>query len=293
LRKDLNTFTNIHVMEIINNKYKIISKIGEGTFGTIFKGENINTSELVAIKVEPIEKNTKLLKNETKIYNYLNNNIKNVPTIEGIPMVKWFGKDTKNYYMVMNLLGDSLEKRINQFRSFSLKLVLQIGIKIISLLKMIHDKGLIHRDIKPDNFLLGLKNEKKIYVIDFGFCKCYNRDRRHIEEKEVNNLIGSKMYASINAHNLIELSRRDDLESLGYMLVYFYLGNLPWQNIEEDEKIKKLKEKIINNVNLPDVLVNYIKYVRLLDFNETPNYYLIIENFKNEILSIVQNNNKK
>ena len=280
--------------EIINNKYKIISKIGEGTFGTIYKGENMNTSELVAIKVEPIEKNTKLLKNETIIYNYLNNNnIKSVTTIEGIPMVKWFGKDEKNYYMVMNLLGDSLEKRINQFRTFSLKLVLQIGIKIIFLLKVIHDKGLIHRDIKPDNFLLGLKNEKKIYVIDFGFCKCYNRDRRHIEEKEVNNLIGSQMYASINAHNFIELSRRDDLESLGYMLAYFYLGNLPWQNIEENEKIKKLKENIINNVNLPDILVNYIKYVRLLNFNETPNYYLIIEKFKNEIMSIVQNNNKK
>jgi serine/threonine protein kinase len=190
-------------------------------------------------------------------------------------------------------LGDSLEKRINQFRTFSLKLVLQIGIKIISLLKVIHDKGLIHRDIKPDNFLLGLKNEKKIYIIDFGFCKCYNRDRRHIEEKEVNNLIGSQMYASINAHNFIELSRRDDLESLGYMLAYFYLGNLPWQNIEENEKIKKLKENIINNENLPDILVNYIKYVRLLNFNETPNYYLIIEKFKNEIMSIVQNNNKK
>ena len=190
-------------------------------------------------------------------------------------------------------VAQDLEKRINQFRTFSLKLVLQIGIKIISLLKVIHDKGLIHRDIKPDNFLLGLKNEKKIYIIDFGFCKCYNRDRRHIEEKEVNNLIGSQMYASINAHNFIELSRRDDLESLGYMLAYFYLGNLPWQNIEENEKIKKLKENIINNENLPDILVNYIKYVRLLNFNETPNYYLIIEKFKNEIMSIVQNNNKK
>ena len=134
-------------MALINKKYKIIEKIGEGTFGLIYKGENVRTRELVAIKVEPIENDMKLLKNESVIYQYLNN-------VEGIPFVKWFGKDEKNYYMVLNLLGESLQS-IKNVSTFSLSSVLQIGIKSIILLKTIHDKGLVHRDIKPDNFLLG------------------------------------------------------------------------------------------------------------------------------------------
>ena len=128
-------------MEIINKKYKIIHKIGEGSFGSIYKGQNIRTREFVAIKVESIENETKLLKNESAIYHYLNNT-------EGIPSVKWFGKDLNNYYMVINLLGSSLQDIKNKHFTFSLKLVLQIGIKIVSLIQSIHEKGLIHIDIK-------------------------------------------------------------------------------------------------------------------------------------------------
>jgi serine/threonine protein kinase len=143
-------------MEIINKKYKIIHKIGEGSFGCIYKGQNIRTSEFVAIKVESIKNETKLLKNESVIYHYLNNT-------EGIPSVKWFGKDSNNYYMVINLLGNSLQDLKDKNFTFSLKLVLQIGIKLIYLIKLIHDKGLVHRDIKPENFLFGL-NEKPLIV---------------------------------------------------------------------------------------------------------------------------------
>ena len=137
-------------MELINNKYKLLEKIGEGSFGSIYKGENIRTNEYVAIKIESIQNNYKLLKNESKIYQYLVNTI-------GIPNVKWFGKDENNYYMVLNLLGESLQSVKDKKECFSLKLVLQVGFQIISILKTIHDKGLVHRDIKPDNFLVGNK----------------------------------------------------------------------------------------------------------------------------------------
>jgi casein kinase I family protein HRR25 len=266
-------------MELINKKYRLLGKIGEGSFGLIYKGENIRTRELVAIKVEPIDHELKLLKNESIIYQFLNN-------VQGIPSVKWFGKDNKNYYMVLNLLGESLESIKNKKRTFSLSLVLQIGIQIILLLKTIHDKGLLHRDIKPDNFLFGLNNQKKIiHIIDFGFCKSYINNDKHKPIKKTNSLIGSVTYASINAHDCIELSRRDDMETLGYMLSFFYLGELPWQKIITDNSdiVKKMKQQIIENKNLPQILVNYINYVRNLEYEEKPNYFLIIDNFKREL----------
>jgi serine/threonine protein kinase len=276
-------------LKIINKKYSLIDKIGEGSFGSIYKGQNIRTQEFVAIKVEPIINETKLLKNESIVYQYLNN-------IPGIPSVKWFGKDDDNYYMVINLLGESLQSIKNKKKYFSLKLVMQIGINIVELLKIIHDKGLVHRDIKPENFLLGLNSDRnRVFIIDFGLCKCYLIDGKHIPLKKMHNLIGSPTYASINAHKCIELSRRDDLESLGYMLIYFYKGFLQWQisDIENTSyEISQLKQYITNeDMYLPKVLSNYIRYVRGLEFTETPNYTFIIDSFKKEIenINIVKN----
>jgi len=258
----------------INNKYLIIEKIGEGSFGSIYKCQNIRTNEFVAVKVESIKNGTKLLKNESKIYNYLSGN-------KGIPTVKWFGKDDENYYMVINLLGESLESLKSRYKKFSLKLTLQIGISIINLIKTIHDYKLIHRDIKPDNFLFGLNEDKnKIFIIDFGFCKLYNENNL----KKTNNLVGSLSYASINSHNLLELSRRDDLESLGYLLLYLYLDKLPWQNERDNnEKIKNMKKEIIYLNNLPKFFITYFNYVRNLKYEETPDYNYLYLNFQKEI----------
>jgi casein kinase I family protein HRR25 len=268
-------------MNLINNKYLLLEKIGEGSFGSIYRGQNIRTKEYVAIKVEEIKNNLKLLKHETVVYQYLNNSL-------GVPAVKWFGKDEKNYYMIIELLGKSLEQVKTKAGSFSLKLVLQIGIIIVELLRTIHDKGLVHRDLKPENFLLTLKKtDNKIYIIDFGFCKSYLIDNKHMPEKRSKNLIGSNTYASINAHNFLELSRRDDLESLGYMLIYFYLGTLPWQsitNIENlNDKIKCSKICILENSNLPEVFHFYMNFVKKLSFEETPNYNIIVDRFKREL----------
>jgi len=267
--------------DVVNKKYKIINKIGGGSFGQIYKGQNIRTSEFVAIKVEPIAGGINLLKHESIIYQYLQN-------CRGVPSVKWFGRDDNNYYMVINLLGESLQSIKNKKQTFSLRLVLQIGIKIIKLLKTIHDKGLVHRDIKPDNFLLGLDNDKNnIYIIDFGFCKTYVRDGTHIPLSKTSNLIGSLTYASAKSHDFIELARRDDLESLGYMLIYFYLGTLPWQTILETDdihrRIKELKQEILECDEIHGGLIEYLKYVVNLGFEEEPDYSLAIHIFEREI----------
>jgi serine/threonine protein kinase len=272
---------------IINKKYKILNKIGEGAFGSIFKGQNSRTGEYVAIKVEPIKNETKLLKNESLIYQYLGGT-------NGVPVVKWYGKDESNYYMVINLLGESLQCIKNRHYVFSQKVVLQIGIQMLQLIKVIHENGLVHRDIKPDNFLFGLQAEKsKIYIIDFGFCKSYMKENKHIPPKQTSSLIGSKLFASVNAHNCVELSRRDDLESLGYILVYFYLGTLSWQDIAEldnvNDTIMRLKQQMTEGNKMPEFIVNYIKYVRTLEFDEKPNYSLINNLFMRELELITKN----
>jgi casein kinase 1 len=190
--------------------------------------------------------------------------------------------------MVINLLGESLQDLKNKNVSFTLKLTLQIGINILNLLKTIHSKGLVHRDIKPDNFLLGLNNKsRQIYIIDFGLCKSFIDKEKHIEMKLTHSLIGSKTYASINAHEYIELSRRDDLESLGYMMLYFYSGELAWQDLISvtNEDVKYMK-KNLKLEGLPEVLVNYMKYIKSMEFVEKPNYSLIIDNFKRAIEDI-------
>jgi serine/threonine protein kinase len=268
--------------ELINNKYKILEKIGEGSFGFIYKGENCRTKELVAIKVEPISSNFKLLKNESRIYQYLMNN-------EGFPSVKWFGKDSCNYYMVINLLGESLHSLIMRKESFSLKLVLQIGIQIINLLKVLHDSGFIHRDIKPDNFLLGLNSKsKQIHMIDFGFCKSYLTNHKHIDaSQKSSSLIGTPNFVSINAHAFHELSRRDDLESLGYMLLYFYNGGkLLWSDIHNNEMIMIMKGSVLLEEERREgenVIFEYISTVRKLEFKEKPDYKALISLLKSQL----------
>jgi serine/threonine protein kinase len=258
-------------MNLINNKYKIIEKLGAGCFGEIYKGENIRTHEYVAIKVEPIANQMKLLKNESVVYQYL------VGT-PGVPNVKWFGKDDINYYMVLNLLGDSLQTLLINKKSFSLNLVLQVGLQIIFILKSIHEKGLAHRDIKPDNFLLGNNESKKqIYIIDFGFCRSVTN------MKKTTGLIGSLTYASLNAHNYTELSYHDDLESLGYMLIYFYQGFLEWQKTEDVKLIIQMKQQVVDNEKIPIVLRDFLRRVRLLGFKEMPDYNSLINLFKREV----------
>ena len=263
----------------INNKYKLIERIGAGNFGSIYKGQNIRTAENVAIKIEPIASGVGLLKNESVIYQYLKGCV-------GVPSVKWFGRDGANYYMVINLLGESLQSIKNKDCSLPLSIVLKIGIKMITLLETIHNRGLVHRDIKPENFLLGPNNDMdRIHIIDFGFGRSYllNGGYGHIPQKKTHGIIGSLTYASLNAHALTELSRRDDMESLVYVLINLYLGALPWQDTPAS-KIDEAKRQIAFHDDVPPVFKRYLQNVRSLKFEEAPDYAQLIKSFTSEIV---------
>ena len=259
----------------VANKYKLISPITSGAFGQLYKGENVRTKELVAIKIESKECIKQMLKYETQIYQYLGN-------CEGIPQIKWFGSDTRHNYMVITLLGDSLTAIKEQISTpLSLTQTLSISIKMIERVKQMHNKGLIHRDIKPDNFLYGLgKKSNQLHIIDFGFTKRYMKSDNitHIDIKQDKTIIGTPKFVSINMHEGIEPSRRDDLESIGYIMLY--LMDL---HISDNTDYYTFKLGIEENNTIPLIIKQYLRYCRNLWFEATPDYNYIIQLLQNEI----------
>ena len=260
--------------KIIGNKYKILNKIGSGSFGEVYKGENTRTKEKVAIKIESLEGKSRLLKHEVRISRHLQQN-------PGITAIKWYGIDDENTYAVFDLLGVSLETYFERLKKFTLKTVLIIGIQIISRLKTLHSNGILHRDIKPDNFMMGYKDSETVYIIDFGLSKNFLENGEHMQEKDKKKMTGTVRYASLNIHNGIEPSRRDDLISLGYMLIYFYKGSLPWQGLIADSKEEKYEKIFLKKKNisieelcdgLPMEFKQYFTYCYNLNFSEKPNY---------------------
>ena len=258
---------------IIGNKYELIKKINQGSFGALYQGKNIRTGELVAIKVEKRSENeVNTLKYEANVYNYLKK-------INNFVKLRWFGTDEKYNFLVIDLLGNSLKNEfVRNVTKNNLEIVLNFGKKIISKLMILHENKIIHRDIKPDNILLNSDNLfEDIFLVDFSFCKKYiNSNGEHIFKNKINKIIGSVNYVSLNVHDLIEPSRRDDLESVVYILIYLYFEKLDWENCTSITEIYEMKKNIIQNENIPECFRNMFMYIRTLEFNERPNYFYLI-----------------
>ena len=286
----------VEIVKIKNQySFKSTDRLGGGSFGQIYKGINLKTKEEVAIKIESKNIETPQLMHESKILKALNDN-------DGFPKVYLVTPLDDVLIMVMELLGENLQKLLmnSPHKKFTLKTTLMLAIQILSRIKTLHENNYIHRDIKPENFTIGLKKYKNtIYMIDYGLTRKFCDSRKnHIPYKEGKHLTGTALYASIYTHKGIEQSRRDDLESLGYMMIYFCKGELPWMNVKgktKEIKYKKIMEKKLEMKpdilcqGLPDEFNQYFKYVRELQFTEEPKYDFLLGLFN----SAMKKNNIK
>mmetsp|Transcript_76981 Transcript_76981/g.213986 ORF Transcript_76981/g.213986 Transcript_76981/m.213986 type:complete len:360 (+) Transcript_76981:58-1137(+) len=267
---------------LAGGRFQIHRKLGAGCFGEVYQGVDTLTEKEVAVKIEDTSHRHYLqLAHESCILNMLRE--PHLP--QGFAENFYFGQEGHHQCLVMDLLGKSLEDLVKKCGgSFNATTTALVAEQVLLRIEYCHSKGVVHRDIKPENFVFGLgKRVHHLYLIDFGLSKLY-WDKRHLPMKHKLSLTGTARYASINAHKGFEQSRRDDLEAIGHMLMYFLRGKLPWSGLTAktvDEKYRRILEKK-EQVSLkdlcggyPSAFLHFLRYARGLGFTERPDYEML------------------
>ena len=277
--------------KVIFGKYKTGNIIGKGSFGCVLQGVNLKTQKTVAIKFEIRNIDSQLLKIECSFLSFLKG--------FGIPKLIGYGRYFNYNVMIQEILGFNLMQIKNIINKFTIKDIAMMGIQMMDRIEFIHSRYIIHRDIKPENFTTGYEDITNIYLIDFGISRKYRSSRtlKHVKYAVIGRMFGTVRYASYNASKGVEQSRRDDLESIGNMLIYIYTGKLPWKGISMKDKQRKKKylemlllkkytpiETICKN--MPKEFIDYYKYCRKLNFEQEPDYEYLRNVFRRILLSL-------
>mmetsp|Transcript_113214 Transcript_113214/g.283452 ORF Transcript_113214/g.283452 Transcript_113214/m.283452 type:complete len:416 (+) Transcript_113214:86-1333(+) len=266
-----------------NGRFKRGHLIGEGTFGKVYSAINTKTKQEVAVKVEDISSDSSQLQHEAEVLQLL----RGTAQPQGFAEHFYSGQECLCMVLVMELLGSNLEHMLDVCSgTFQVKSTVLIAEQLLQRFEYLHSKGVVHRDVKPENFVLGVKEKQHhLHVIDFGLSNRWYYNGRHTELRRYEGMIGTVRYASLSAHRFLEQSRRDDLEALGHMLLYFLRGSLPWSglpaNLEQRQKLKKIrlkKESVSYAVlckGFPKEFERYVSYCRGLGFRERPDYAML------------------
>jgi len=276
---------------LITKDYKIIGNkyFDRGGHGQLYKCRNLTNNKIYALKIEERKKNySSTLYNEMKIYRKIKGSEKN-----GIPKIILIGKTNQYYYIIMKMYKKNLDDLKNAVGgSFTMPTIMNIGLQVVNILHLLHKQNIIHRDIKPENTMID--NQDRIFLIDYGLAKQFTdlNDSKLFNKECSKSRCGTVRYMSIQCHKKTKLSRKDDLLSLGYMLVYLYIGNLPWQGLdisdkkEKDEAVYEIKDYYgINKLckRLPSFFKNYFNHLNSLSQSDRPDYNLIKNLFITEM----------
>ena len=275
----------LHQNKLLFKKYHPIKPIGKGTFSTVYVSINIKTNAYVAIKVEKrSQNNIELLESEA----FLLYSIRGF----GIPEVLSYGRTKTHNILVLPLLGKSLLDMFIIMNSYvNINDICSVAIQILDRIEWVHSNNIVYRDIKPENFLFGRKDKDVLYLIDFGLCRKYKSSKtgRHIVPKSLGKFTGTSRYASVYAMAGNEQSRRDDIESVGYMIIFFMKKRLPWQGIKGKSykecyhKLYLMKKYMkIEDLcrRLPNEIIEYMNYAKSLKFEQEPDYKYLKNLFK-------------
>ena len=284
--------------KVIFGKYKVTKLLGRGSFGCVFQGINIKTKEIIALKFELRNSDSDLLKEESILLSILKG--------PGIPKIITFGRYYNFYVLVQEILGFNLLQIKSLIKQYTIKDIGMMGIQIMNRIEYIHSKNIIHRDIKPENFTTGYNDLSTIYLIDFGIARKYRSSRtlKHVKFELTGRMFGTVRYASYNASRGCQQSRRDDLESVGNMLIYLYTGVLPWKGINLKDKLQKkkyldmllLKKYTTNEVicnGMPKEFLEYYNYCRNLKFEQDPDYEYLRNCFRGMLKANLDRNDLK